>query len=172
MEKYAEILLMFVKAFAVGGTICLIAQIVINFTKLTSGRILVFFMLAGVALEGLGLYQYLVDFAGAGATVPISGFGYLLARGAMRGAEQGIFGAVTGALSAASGGGNGGGRVCLCFCLVFRPRSKKNLNGNGINRAARTISERRRIRAKMRKILRIFFVKKIANCGKYAIMAL
>ena len=89
MNQYVDILLMFAKAFAVGGSICLIAQIVINFTKLTSGRILVFFMLAGVALEGLGLYQYLVDFAGAGATVPISGFGYLLARGAMRGAEQG-----------------------------------------------------------------------------------
>ena len=126
MEKYAEILLMFVKAFAVGGTICLIAQIVINFTKLTSGRILVFFMLAGVALEGLGLYQYLVDFAGAGATVPISGFGYLLARGAMRGAEQGIFGAVTGALSAASAGVTAAVVFAFVFALVFPPRSKKN----------------------------------------------
>lgn len=126
MEKYAEILLMFVKTFAVGGTICLIAQIVINFTKLTSGRILVFFMLAGVALEGLGLYQYLVDFAGAGATVPISGFGYLLARGAMRGAEQGIFGAVTGALSAASAGVTAAVVFAFVFALVFRPRSKKN----------------------------------------------
>lgn len=126
MEKYVEILLMFIKAFAVGGTICLIAQIVINFTKLTSGRILVFFMLAGVALEGLGLYQYLVDFAGAGATVPISGFGYLLARGAMRGAEQGIFGAVTGALSAASAGVTAAVVFAFVFALVFRPRSKKN----------------------------------------------
>lgn len=126
MEKYVEILLMFIKAFAVGGAICLIAQIVINFTKLTSGRILVFFMLAGVALEGLGLYQYLVDFAGAGATVPISGFGYLLARGAMRGAEQGIFGAVTGALSAASAGVTAAVVFAFVFALVFRPRSKKN----------------------------------------------
>ena len=109
MEKYAEILLMFVKAL-----------------KLTSGRILVFFMLAGVALEGLGLYQYLVDFAGAGATVPISGFGYLLARGAMRGAEQGIFGAVTGALSAASAGVTAAVVFAFVFALVFRPRSKKN----------------------------------------------
>ena len=103
MQKYIELLLMFVKAFAVGGSICVVAQIVINFTKLTSGRILVFFMLAGVALEGLGLYGKLVDFAGAGATVPISGFGYLLAHGAMHGAERGLFGALTGALSAASG---------------------------------------------------------------------
>ena len=126
MEKYIDILLMFVKAFAVGGAICVIAQIVINTTKLTSGRILVFFMLAGVALEGLGLYQYLVDFAGAGATVPISGFGYLLARGAMRGAERGLFGAVTGALSAASAGVTAAVIFAFVFALVFRARSKKN----------------------------------------------
>ena len=126
MEKYVDILLMFVKAFAVGGTICVIAQIVINLTKLTSGRILVFFMLAGVALEGLGLYQYLVDFAGAGATVPISGFGYLLARGAMRGAEHGIFGAITGALSAASAGVTAAVIFAFVFALIFRPHSKKN----------------------------------------------
>lgn len=126
MEKYVDILLMFVKAFAVGGAICVIAQIVINLTKLTSGRILVFFMLAGVALEGLGLYQYLVDFAGAGATVPISGFGYLLARGAMRGAEHGIFGAITGALSAASAGVTAAVIFAFVFALIFRPHSKKN----------------------------------------------
>ena len=81
MEKYVGILLMFVKAFAVGGVICTLAQIVINKTKLTAGRILVIFMLSGVVLEALGLYDYIVQFAGAGATVPISGFGYLLARG-------------------------------------------------------------------------------------------
>ena len=126
MEKYVDLLLMFVKAFAVGGAICVIAQIVINTTKLTSGRILVFFMLSGVALEGLGLYQYLVDFAGAGATVPISGFGYLLARGAMRGAERGLFGAITGALSAASAGVTAAVIFAFVFALIFRARSKKN----------------------------------------------
>lgn len=126
MNEYVDILLMFVKAFAVGGTICLIAQVIINFTKLTSGKILVFFMLAGVALQGLGLYQYLVDFAGAGATVPISGFGYLLARGAMRGAESGLFGAVTGALSAASAGITAAVAFAFIFALIFKPRSKKN----------------------------------------------
>ena len=115
MDKYVDILLMFAKAFAVGGAICTVAQVVINFTKLTSGRILVFFMLAGVALEALGLYQYLVDFAGAGATVPICGFGYLLARGAMRGAERGIFGALTGALSAASAGVT----AAVLFAFIF-----------------------------------------------------
>ncbi len=126
MQKYIELLLMFVKAFAVGGSICVVAQIVINFTKLTSGRILVFFMLAGVALEGLGLYGKLVDFAGAGATVPISGFGYLLAHGAMHGAERGLFGALTGALSAASGGVTTAILFAFLAALVFRPKSKKN----------------------------------------------
>ena len=83
-EGYLEIFLGFAKAFAVGGLICMLAQVVINFTDLTAGKILVTFMLAGVILQGLGLYQYLVEFAGAGATVPISGFGYLLANGADR----------------------------------------------------------------------------------------
>ncbi len=126
MNIYVETALMFVKAFAVGGAICTVAQIVINFTKLTSGKILVFFMLAGVALEALGVYQYVVDFAGAGATVPISGFGYLLARGAMRGAESGLFGALTGALSAASAGVTAAVLFSFIFALIFKPRSKKN----------------------------------------------
>ena len=126
MGKYVDILLMFVKAFAVGGGICAVVQVVINLTKLTSGKILVFFMLAGVALEGLGLYQYAVDFAGAGATVPICGFGYLLARGAMRGAERGLFGALTGALSAASAGVTAAILFAFFFALIFKPRSKKN----------------------------------------------
>ncbi|MDE5729175.1 MAG: SpoVA/SpoVAEb family sporulation membrane protein, partial [Clostridia bacterium] len=69
----------YLKAFAVGGGICLIAQIIINVTDLTAGKILVYFMLAGVVLTAIGVYQPLVEFAGAGATVPISGFGYLLA---------------------------------------------------------------------------------------------
>ena len=100
--QYFDILFMFLKAFLVGGAICMIAQIVINFTDLTAGKILVIFMLSGVVLQGLGLYQYLVEFAGAGATVPISGFGYLLANGAIKGAQKGLFGAFTGALSSAS----------------------------------------------------------------------
>ena len=69
------ILLMYLKAFIVGGAICTAAQIIINVTSLTSGKILVFFMLGGVVLTALGLYGPLVEFAGAGATVPISGFG-------------------------------------------------------------------------------------------------
>ena len=84
------------------------------------------FLLAGVVLEGLGLYRYLVDFAGAGATVPICGFGYLLARGAMRGAERGLFGAFTGALSAASAGVTAAVVFAFLAALFFRPKSKKN----------------------------------------------
>ena len=125
-EPYLEILWNFVKAFAVGGTICMIAQIVINFTDLTAGKILVLFMLSGVVLQGLGLYQYLVDFAGAGATVPISGFGYLLANGAIKGAEKGFFGAVTGALSAASAGISAAVIFSFLMAMVFRSKSKRN----------------------------------------------
>ena len=118
-EQYFEIIFGFVKAFAVGGLICTIAQVVINFTDLTAGKILVLFMLMGVALQGLGLYQYIVDFAGAGATVPISGFGYLLANGAIRGAEKGFFGAFTGALSAASAGISAAVIFSFLMAMIF-----------------------------------------------------
>ena len=124
--NYLSILFMFAKAFAVGGAICTVAQVIINFTKLTSGKILVIFLLAGVILEGLGLYRYLVDFAGAGATVPICGFGYLLARGAMRGAESGLFGAFTGALGVASAGITAAVVFAFLAALFFRPKSRKN----------------------------------------------
>lgn len=125
-EQYLEIFFAFAKAFAVGGLICMIAQIVINFTDLTAGKILVIFMLTGVVLQGLGVYQYLVDFAGAGATVPISGFGYLLANGAIKGAEKGIFGAFTGALSAASAGVSAAVIFSFLMAMLFRSRTKKN----------------------------------------------
>ncbi len=123
---YIEIFWGFLKAFAVGGLICMIAQIVINYTDLTAGKILVTFMLAGVVLQGLGLYQYLVDFAGAGATVPISGFGYLLANGAIKGAEKGVFGAFTGALSAASAGISAAVIFSFLMAMLFKSRTKKN----------------------------------------------
>jgi stage V sporulation protein AE len=125
-EEYITIFLNFAKAFAVGGLICMLAQIVINFTDLTSGKILVMFMLFGVALQGLGLYQYLVDFAGAGATVPISGFGYLLAKGAMEGAKKGLFDALTGGLSAAAMGITAAIVFGYIFSVIFKSRSKKN----------------------------------------------
>ena len=124
--QYAEILVGFLKAFAVGGLICAIAQVVINFTDLTAGKILVIFMLVGVGLQGLGFYQYLVDFAGAGATVPICGFGYLLANGAIRGAEKGLFGAITGPLSSASAGVSAAVIFAFLVSLIFKAKSKKN----------------------------------------------
>lgn len=121
-----DILFQFLKAFAVGGTICLIAQIIINLTDLTAGKILVYFMLAGVVLTAIGVYQPLVDFAGAGATVPISGFGYLLANGAMKGAEKGFFAAVTGSLSAASAGVTAAVVFAFLMALIFKSRTKRN----------------------------------------------
>ncbi len=121
-----EIFLAFLKAFAVGGLICAIAQLIINFTDLTAGKILVIFMLAGIALTALGLYQPLVEWAGAGATVPISGFGYLLANGAMKGAQEGLFEALTGSLAAASAGVSAAVVFSFLASLVFRSHTKHN----------------------------------------------
>lgn len=126
MVEVWSIFFMFVKAFVVGGLICVIAQIIINFTDWTSGKILVYFMLFGIVLQGIGVYQYLVDFAGAGATVPISGFGYLLANGGIRGAEKGLFGAFTGALSSASAGITAAVIFSFLMAIIFKSRSKKN----------------------------------------------
>ncbi|MBQ0099652.1 MAG: SpoVA/SpoVAEb family sporulation membrane protein, partial [Firmicutes bacterium] len=99
-----EILLTFLKTFIVGGLICVIAQLLINYTKITAGRILVYFLLSGVFLGAIGVYKYLVDFAGSGATVPISGFGYLLAEGAKKGAKESLFKAITGGITSAGMG--------------------------------------------------------------------
>ncbi|MCH5147307.1 MAG: SpoVA/SpoVAEb family sporulation membrane protein [Clostridiales bacterium] len=121
-----QIFLQYLKAFAVGGGICLIAQIIINFTDLTAGKILVYFMLAGVVLTAIGVYQPLVEFAGAGATVPISGFGYLLANGAMKGAERGLFYAITGSLAAASAGITAAVVFAFIMALIFKSRTKRN----------------------------------------------
>ena len=121
-----EIILAFVKAFAVGGLICAFAQLIINFTDLTAGKILVLFMLGGIVLTALGVYQLLVEFAGAGTTVPISGFGYLLANGAMRGAQEGLFQALTGALAAASAGVSAAVVFSFIMALIFKSHTKYN----------------------------------------------
>ena len=93
------------KCFLVGGLICVIGQILIDKTKLTSARILVIFVTAGVILGALGLYEPLVKFAGAGATVPLTGFGYNLAKGAIEAVKGiGLLGAFTGGVKAAAGG--------------------------------------------------------------------
>ncbi len=95
----------YLKAFLVGGCFCLIGQILIDKTKLTPARILVSYVVAGVFLGAIGLYQPLIDFAGAGATVPLTGFGSLLAKGVKEAiAEKGFLGIFTGGLSAAAGG--------------------------------------------------------------------
>ena len=124
--EVVSILLMYLKAFAVGGAICLIAQIVINYTDLTAGKILVYFMLSGWVLTAIGVYQPLVEFAGAGATVPISGFGYLLANGAIKGAERGFFYAVTGSLAAASAGVTAAVVFSFIMALIFKSKTKRN----------------------------------------------
>lgn len=115
----------YIKSFIIGGAICVIGQLLINYTKLTPARILVSFLLAGIFLEAIGVYQYLVDFAGAGATVPISGFGYLLAKGAIEGSAENIFEAISGGFKH----GSFGIAVAIIFgyinALLFSPKTKK-----------------------------------------------
>ena len=123
---FLEILITYLKVFVVGGLICLIAQLLINYTKITAGKILVCFLLAGALLQSAGLYQYLVDFADAGATVPISGFGYLLAKGAIKGAKESLFKAITGGITAAGMGITAAIIFGYIFALIFKSKSKKN----------------------------------------------
>ena len=95
----------YVKAFVVGGLICVVGQILIDKTKLTPARILVLFVTLGVALTGIGLYEPLVNFAGAGATVPLTGFGYTMAKGTLEAIkEKGILGILTGGLTSSAAG--------------------------------------------------------------------
>jgi stage V sporulation protein AE len=103
------------KSFAVGGIICLIGQILIDTTKLTPGRILVAFVVAGVVLKAVGVYEPLVEFAGCGATVPLSGFGYAIANGVKTEVlEKGLLGALTGGIGATAGGIT----ASICFGLL------------------------------------------------------
>ncbi len=112
-------------AFLVGGAICTVGQLLLSFTRLTSARILVLFVVAGVALGGLGLYQPLVDFAGAGASVPLFGFGNALAKGAIEGAKaHGVLGAFSGGISATGAGVSVAILSGWLAALIFRPRSK------------------------------------------------
>ena len=100
-----DVLLDFVKAFAVGGAFCVVSQILVDRTKLTPARILVGYVVAGVILGAVGLYKPLVDFAGSGATTPLTGFGYLIADGVKKAVdEKGLLGALTGGLTASAGG--------------------------------------------------------------------
>ncbi len=116
----------YLKAFLVGGLLCLVGQLLIDKTKLTPARILTSYVVAGVVLGALGLYQPLVDFAGAGASVPLTGFGNLLARGVREAvAEKGLVGAFTGGIGAAAGGICAAVFFALLAALLFRSREKK-----------------------------------------------
>ena len=95
----------YVWAFVVGGSFCVVAQLLIDKTNMTPARILVFYVVAGVALGAFGLYKPIVDFAGAGATTPLTGFGYLISKGVKKAVdERGLLGALTGSFTAAAAG--------------------------------------------------------------------
>lgn len=114
------------RCFVVGGLICVTGQILIDKTKLTPARILVVFVTTGAILGGLGIYKYLVDFAGAGATVPLTGFGYNLAKGAIEGVkESGIIGAFTGGVKASAGGIAAAVFFGYIASLISKPKMKK-----------------------------------------------
>lgn len=120
-----ESLVQCLKAFLVGGLICIVGQILIDKTKLTPARILTIFVVSGVILTGIGLYGPLVDFAGAGATVPLTGFGYLLANGVIEAvAEHGLIGSMMGGISAAAGGITAAILFGFLVAIIFRPKNK------------------------------------------------
>ena len=115
----------YLKAFVAGGFLCLIGQILIDKTKLTPARILVAYVVAGVVLGGLQLYPKFVDFAGAGATVPLTGFGNTLAKGVREAVDkEGFLGIFTGGLKAAAGGITAAIAAGLAVSLLFRPKDK------------------------------------------------
>ena len=109
-----------------GGLLCLIGQVLIDLTKLTPARILTGYVVAGVILQAVGLYQPLVDWAGAGATVPLTGFGYSLAKGVAKAVgEQGLLGVITGGLTATAGGIAAAVVFGLLMALLCKPKEKR-----------------------------------------------
>ena len=118
-------MLIYLKAFLVGGLICVIGQILLQTTKLTSARILVVFVVSGVILTALGVYKPLVNFAGAGATVPLPGFGYSLAMGAIEAVNKyGILGALAGGVTRTAAGIAAAIVFGLLNALIFKPHAK------------------------------------------------
>ncbi len=114
------------KAFLVGGALCSIGQVLIDKTKLTPARILTGYVVTGVVLGALGIYEPLVRWAGAGATVPLLGFGNTLAQGVKKAvAKQGLLGVFTGGLTASAGGIAAAVCFALLMALIFKPREKK-----------------------------------------------
>ena len=115
----------YLKAFLCGGVLCVIGQVLIDRTSLTPARILVGYVVAGVILGGVGLYQPLIDWAGAGATVPLTGFGSLLAKGVKEAvAEKGLLGALTGGLTSAAGGITAAIFFGFFVVLIFKSKPK------------------------------------------------
>ena len=120
-----ELFLEYFKAFLVGGALCAIGQVLIDYTKLTPARILVCYVVAGVILGALGLYEPLIEFGGAGATVPLSGFGYLLFDGVKQAVdEKGLIGVITGGLAASAAGITAAMLFGLIVALIFKPKDK------------------------------------------------
>lgn len=120
-----EIFLDLIKAFVVGGLICTVAQILIDRTKLTPARILVGYVVAGVILGAIGIYKPIVDFAGGGATVPLSGFGYLISDGVRKAVDSdGFVGILTGGLSATAGGITAAMFFGLITAIIFKSKPK------------------------------------------------
>ncbi len=115
----------YIWAFVIGGLLCVIAQVLIDKTKLTPARILVSYVVAGVILTGIGLYEPLVDFAGSGATVPLTGFGYTLACGVKESvAREGLYGVLKGGLTGASAGITAAMTFSLLAALIFKGKPK------------------------------------------------
>ena len=115
----------YLKAFLIGGGLCLVGQILIDKTTLTPARILVSYVVAGVVLGALGVYQPLIDFAGAGASVPLTGFGATLAKGVKEAVDKdGFLGILTGGLTASAGGISAAIVFGLLAALLFKPRDK------------------------------------------------
>ena len=115
----------YLKAFLVGGLFCVVGQILIDKTKLTPARILVTYVVAGVALGAVGLYKPLAEWAGAGATVPLTGFGYLLAKGVQEGVSQdGLLGAITGGVTSTAGGITAAIFLGVLVAFLFKPKPK------------------------------------------------
>ena len=115
----------YLKAFVVGGVFCIIGQILIDKTKLTPARILVAYVVSGVILGGVGVYKPLAEWAGAGATVPLTGFGYSLAKGVKKAvAEKGLLGAVTGGVTSTAGGIAAAIFLGVVVAFIFKPKPK------------------------------------------------
>ena len=115
----------YLQAFLCGGVLCAIGQLLIDKTQLTPARILTGYVVAGVLLQAVGVYQYVVDWGGAGATVPLTGFGYCLAKGVAKAvAEKGILGAFIGGLTATAGGVAAAVFFGVLMAIIFKPKDK------------------------------------------------